>query len=125
MPPRFGSPPMNSLFANVEIKGSLKFSQQLLLEGRIEGDVTGGHLIIGEKAVVKGIVKTRSVVVVGSVEGDIIVQDRCEIKATAIVAGNISAEILSIEEGAIFNGRARVQKNSKQTGKHHDRRHAT
>ncbi|MBE2287037.1 MAG: polymer-forming cytoskeletal protein [Prosthecobacter sp.] len=117
---------MNRLFANVEIKGSLKFSQQLLLEGRIEGDVTSnGHLVIGEKAVVKGTVQTGSALVFGSVEGDIIVQDRCEVKTTAIVVGNISAKTLSIEEGATFSGRASVTQTSKPAEKSHDRRNAT
>lgn len=116
---------MNRLFANVEVKGSLSFSKELLLEGKIEGDVTSsGHLIIGENAIVKGTVKTGSVTVFGSVEGGIIVQDRCELKATASVVGNISAKTFSIEEGATFNGRAQVQKTPQPAGNSHGRRKA-
>lgn len=116
---------MNRLFANVEIKGSLRFTQELLMEGKIEGDVTSnGNLIIGEKSVVKGTVKTGSVTVFGRVEGDIIVQDRCELKATASVVGNISAKTFSIEEGAAFSGRAQVQKTPQPAGNTHGRRKA-
>ncbi len=103
---------MNGLAADVEIKGSIKFSQELLLEGRVEGDLISStsSLTIGENASVKGTVSTRSVTIFGSVEGDIEVQERCEVKATAKIFGNISARTFSIEEGAIFQGRSKVQK---------------
>jgi cytoskeletal protein CcmA (bactofilin family) len=101
---------MNQLFAHVEIKGTLTFSQELLLEGRVEGDVTStGPLIIGEKGFVKGTVTTRSVVVCGHVEGNITVQERCEVKSTATVQGNITAATLVIEAGATFCGRSQVR----------------
>lgn len=101
---------MNQLFAHVEIKGSVTFSQELLMEGRVEGDVTStGPLIIGEKAFVKGKVTTRSVVVCGHVEGNITVQERCEVKSTATVLGNITAATFVIEAGATFCGHSQVR----------------
>ena len=67
---------MNHLSTHVEIKGSLTFSQELLLEGRVEGDVSStASLTIGEKAFVKGTINTRSIVVSGRVEGNITVQE--------------------------------------------------
>lgn len=100
---------MNHLFAHVEIKGSLTFSQELLLEGRVEGDISSsGTLIIGQQAFVKGTVTTRSVVVHGHVEGNISVQERCELKSTATVLGNITAATLAIEAEAAFCGRSQV-----------------
>lgn len=77
-------------------------------------------LIIGKKAEVKGIVKTRSAVVLGSVEGDSAVQT----KATANVIGNISAGTLSIEESAIFSDRSNVKQTSQQAEKTHGCRNA-
>ncbi len=101
---------MNHLFANVEINGLLKFSQELMLDGRIEGDISSSApLIIGEKAFVKGTVNTLSVVVFGHVEGNITVKERCEVKSTATVIGNITAASFAIEEGATFCGRSQVQ----------------
>ncbi|MGV3662856.1 MAG: bactofilin family protein [Prosthecobacter sp.] len=101
---------MNGLSADVEIKGSLTFSNELLLEGRVEGDLfSGSTLVIGERASVKGTVSTHSVTIYGVVEGDIEAQERCEVKSTARVIGNISARRFSIEEGATFQGRSKVQ----------------
>lgn len=101
---------MNHLSTHVEIKGSLTFSQELLLEGRVEGDVSStASFTISEKAFVKGTINTRSVVVCGHVEGNITVQERCQVKSTATILGNITAATLSIEAGAIFCGHSQVQ----------------
>ena len=101
---------MNHLSTHVEIKGSLTFSQELLIEGRVEGDVSSSApLTIGEQAFVKGTVNTRSVVVCGHVEGNITVQERCQVKSTATVLGNITAATFSIEAGAMFCGHSQVR----------------
>jgi cytoskeletal protein CcmA (bactofilin family) len=102
---------MNHLFANVEIKGVLTCSQELLMEGRVEGDVTStAALIIGAQGFIKGTVNTRSVVVLGHVEGNITVQESCVVKSSATILGNITAATFSIEEGATFCGHSKVQK---------------
>ncbi len=99
----------NILSSDVEIKGSLKFSNDLIIDGKIEGEVTSdGSLTIGENAFVSGEVKTKSVVVFGKVQGNITVTERCELKANAILEGDISAGTLSIEEGATFMGKSSV-----------------
>ncbi|MBN8417754.1 MAG: polymer-forming cytoskeletal protein [Verrucomicrobia bacterium] len=100
---------MNQLYAHVEIKGSLTFSQDLLLEGRVLGDVfSTACLIIGEEAFVQGTINTRSVIISGRVEGDIHVQERCEVKSTATVLGNITSATFVIEAGASFCGRSQI-----------------
>ena len=99
----------NVLSNDVEIKGSIKFSHDLIIDGRIEGEVhSDGALTVGENANIKGEIKTRTVVIFGKVEGNIIVQERCELKSNAVLIGDISAGTLSIEEGATFDGRSQV-----------------
>lgn len=101
----------NVLANDVEIKGSIKFSHDLIIDGRIEGEViSDGALTIGENALIKGEVKTRSVIIFGKVEGNITVQERCELKSNAVLVGDISAGTLSIEEGATFMGQSQVGK---------------
>ncbi|MFN0128363.1 MAG: polymer-forming cytoskeletal protein [Verrucomicrobiales bacterium] len=99
----------NILSSDVEIKGSLKFSNDLIIDGRIEGEVTSdGSLTIGENAFVSGEVRTKSVVVFGKVQGNITVTDRCELKANAVLEGDIIAGTMAIEEGATFMGKSSV-----------------
>lgn len=101
---------MNQLYAHVEIKGSLRFSQDLLMQGRIVGDVSSpAALIVGEQAFVQGTISTRSVIVCGHVEGDIHVQERCEVKSTATVLGNITSGTFVLEAGASFCGRSQIR----------------
>jgi len=99
----------NILSSDVEIKGSLKFSNDLVIDGKIEGEVTSdGSLTIGENAHVKGELKTKSVTVFGKVEGNITVTDRCELKKDAELVGDVRANTLAIEEGATFMGKSIV-----------------
>lgn len=103
----------NILANDVEIKGSIKFSNDLIIDGKIEGKViSNGSLTIGENAMIKGEVKTRSTIIFGKVKGNITVQERCEIKNNAILVGDIVAGTLAIEEGATFMGQSRVGKNA-------------
>ena len=99
----------NILSSDVEIKGTLKFSQDLIIDGKIEGEVNSqGDLTVGENAKIQGDIKTRSVTVFGKVEGNITVTDRCELKQNAELVGDITAGKLAIEEGATFMGSSTV-----------------
>jgi cytoskeletal protein CcmA (bactofilin family) len=109
----------NVLSNDVEIKGSIKFSHDLIIDGKIEGEViSDGSLTVGENALIKGAVKTRSVIIFGKVEGNITVAERCELKSNAILVGDIAAGTLAIEEGATFMGQSQVGKkaDSKPSG---------
>ena len=99
----------NILSSDVEIKGSLKFSNDLIIDGRIEGEVTSdGSLTVGENALIQGEIKTKSVTIFGKVKGNITVAERCELKSNAVLEGDIAAGTLSIEEGATFMGQSSV-----------------
>lgn len=101
----------NVLANDVEIKGSIRFSHDLIIDGKIEGEVhSDGALTVGENAVIKGEIKTRSVIIFGKVEGNITVQERCELKSNATLIGDIAAGTLAIEEGATFMGQSAVGK---------------
>ena len=102
---------MNTLSQDVEIRGSITFAQQLTIEGKVEGDVvSAGDLTIGEGALVKGEIKTRSVVICGTVEGNVTVQERCQARSTAVIHGDITAGTFAADAGASFMGRSRVGK---------------
>lgn len=111
----------NILSSDVEIKGTLKFSNDLIIDGKIDGEVSSdGDLTIGENARIKGDIITRSVTVFGKVTGNISVSDRCELKQNAELIGDIKAGKLAIEEGATFMGSSAVgtsaSKGSSSTG---------
>jgi cytoskeletal protein CcmA (bactofilin family) len=99
----------NVLSSDVEIKGIVKFQHDLIVDGKIEGDIQStGNLTIGENARIKAEVKTGSVIVYGKVHGNLTAVDRVELKSSAEVVGDIKAKILTIEAGAIFVGKSTV-----------------
>lgn len=99
----------NVLSSDVEIKGSVKFTNDLVVDGKIEGEITSdGNLTVGENARIKAEVKTATVVVYGKVHGNLTATDHVELKASAEVVGDIKAKTLSIEAGAIFVGKSTV-----------------
>ncbi len=102
----------NILANDVEIKGTIKFEDELIFDGRLEGEVhSEGTLILGENSDVQGEVQTKSVSLSGKVQGNITVQEKCELKGRAQLIGDLKAARLVIEEGATFVGRSEVTPN--------------
>jgi cytoskeletal protein CcmA (bactofilin family) len=102
----------NILGNDVEIKGNIKFQGELSIDGKIDGEISsGGILTLGENAEVKGEIKTKSCTVYGKVNGNITVEERCELKGRAQLIGDLKAARLVIEEGATFVGKSEVTPN--------------
>ena len=97
------------LSSDVEIKGSIKFQKELLIDGKVEGDINSdGVLTVGENAEIRGEIKTKSITVYGKVHGNITVAERCELKSKCTLQGDLKAARLIIEEGATFIGNSEV-----------------
>ena len=80
------------LSSDVEIKGSIKFQKELLIDGKVEGEINSdGVLTIGENADIRGEIKTKSITVYGKVQGNIIVGERCELKSRCTLQGDLKA----------------------------------
>ena len=99
----------NVLNSDVEVIGSLRFSDDLLIDGTVEGDISSeGVLSVGQNAVIRAEINTKSVIIHGKVIGNVTVTDRVELKSTAELVGDIQAASLAIEGGAIFIGHSTV-----------------
>ena len=107
------TPTKNNLSNDVEIKGSIKFANEFVFDGKVEGEITSadGVLTVGENADVRGEVKSKTVIVKGKVHGNITVQERCELHARSQLIGDLKATRLVIEEGATFVGKSEVTPN--------------
>lgn len=97
------------LSRGVSIKGSVKFHNEVLIDGEVEGTIDStGTLTIGEHAHIRGEVRTKSVKVRGTVDGNIFVTERCELQAGCTLRGNIEAPRLVVDENATFLGSAKI-----------------
>jgi cytoskeletal protein CcmA (bactofilin family) len=106
-------PDKNNLSKDVEVKGSVKFANEFVLDGNLQGEISSvdGILAIGENADVRGEVKSKTVIVKGKVHGNITVQERCELHSHSQLIGDLKAARLVIEEGATFVGKSEVTPN--------------
>jgi cytoskeletal protein CcmA (bactofilin family) len=97
------------LSRGVSIKGTVKFRNELLIDGEVEGTIKStGALTIGEHATIRGEVRSKSVKVRGTVHGDIFASERCELQAGCTLHGDIEAPRLVVDENATFCGSAKV-----------------
>jgi cytoskeletal protein CcmA (bactofilin family) len=105
---RNGTPSIIS--ADLIVRGALFSAGDVQIDGRVDGDIRAGGLIIGEKAVIVGDVYGEEIVVRGRVEGGISAR-KVALSSTCHVEGNILHEALSVEIGAYFEGNCRHSDN--------------
>jgi cytoskeletal protein CcmA (bactofilin family) len=97
------------LSSGVSITGSVKFANQLLIDGKVKGSIDStGTLTIGKHAHIRGEIRTKSVTVQGTVEGNIFATERCELEAGGTLHGDIEAPRLVVNEDATFLGSAKI-----------------
>jgi cytoskeletal protein CcmA (bactofilin family) len=100
------SSPSAVIGPKITFKGELTGEEDLMIQGRVEGtiDLKGNHLTIGKQGVVKANLMAKTITIEGTVEGDLIGQDRIEIKSSSNVKGNLIAARVTLEDGAKFRG---------------------
>lgn len=96
-----------SIGKSVQIYGEVKGSEDLIVDGTIEGTITlsESRLTIGPNANVQANVSARDVVLLGALTGDVLAGGRVELRAGSNLKGDIRAARLSIEENAVFSGK--------------------
>lgn len=101
-------PPASVLSADLHVKGNLKTSGDINIEGQVEGDIRAHLLTVGEGATVKGEVMADDVVVNGRIIGRVRGL-KVRLTSTARVEGDIIHKTIAIESGAHFEGSVQRQ----------------
>jgi cytoskeletal protein CcmA (bactofilin family) len=104
---------------SVQIRGEVKGSEDLLVDGLVEGTITlnDSRLTIGANARVQANVSARDVVIQGTLNGNINATGRVEMRAGSHVTGDLRSSRLAIEENAIFTGKVDLIQSSGSTEK--------
>ena len=91
----------------VVIEGRITSSQDLRIDGSVEGTIeVGDHgLTVGARAAVKANLVARSILISGTVIGNVTATDRLDLQATGSVEGDISTPRLVMADGAVVKGR--------------------
>ena len=92
---------------SVVICGEVKGSEDLIVDGRVEGTVnlSESRLTIGPNANVSANLSAKDVLILGKVQGDVSASGRVELRAGCCVVGDIRALRLAVEDNAVFRGK--------------------
>lgn len=91
--------------SKITIRGNLTGSEDLVIEGRVEGTVgLKNHLTIEESGVVEADIDVAEATINGEMRGDVVASRSANISASAKVTGNIRAPRITIDDGARFKG---------------------
>jgi cytoskeletal protein CcmA (bactofilin family) len=103
---------------SVIIKGDLSGSEDLTLEGQVEGkiELRQNVLTIGPNGRIKAAVFAKTVIIQGEVQGDITASERIDIRDAGSVDGDLSAPRIAIADGAHFRGSIDMQKTPAKPG---------
>lgn len=107
-------PPASTLSADLVVKGNMKSTGDIVIEGTVEGDIRAHMLTVGESATVKGEVVADDVVVNGRIIGRLRGL-KVRLTATARVEGDIIHKTIAIESGAHFEGSVQRQEDPLST----------
>src|SRR5262244_4622149 len=89
----------------VDFKGIVSFDGTVRVDGRVEGEIhTTGTLIVGENAVIKGIVSAGVLMNSGKINGTITAIEKIQILKPGVLVGDIRTPLIAIEEGSHFHG---------------------
>ena len=104
-----GGPAHTLISRHTEIVGDLRFSGELIIEGRIRGNVfaddeSGAVLRLADGGVVEGEVWVPAAVINGLVEGDMHCAKHLELAAKAVVMGNVFYNLIEMVLGSEING---------------------
>jgi cytoskeletal protein CcmA (bactofilin family) len=109
---------MNTFIAKgSEFDGKLTFEGTVRIDGKIDGEIfSKGTLIIGPGANINAKVNVESIIISGNVKGNVTASKKIEMRAPAILKGNVQSPSLVIEEGVIFEGSCKMTAGSVSDG---------
>ncbi|MCT4552615.1 MAG: polymer-forming cytoskeletal protein [Alphaproteobacteria bacterium] len=92
-----------------EITGNIKSEGEIVINGLINGNITGNEIHIGKSGMVKGKIIGEKIIVEGRCEGNIEAKSIL-LKPSAKIFGDVYHDKISIETGAQINGKLREKK---------------
>ena len=97
----------------LEIHGDVKVSGSLLIYGKVFGSIqSSGAVRTANGSVVNGNISAKEAAIGGKVDGDLDIEKKVTLGDTSFLTGNLKAAILTIEEGAKFDGVCSMLKKS-------------
>jgi cytoskeletal protein CcmA (bactofilin family) len=98
--------PATTIGSTVVIKGKIKSDEDLIVQGRIEADISSTKaLLVESTGIVKASVRAKSIRIRGIVVGNLTATKKIEIAPEGRVVGDMNAPNIVISDGAAFRGK--------------------
>ena len=102
----------------IEVSGDLKITGDILIYGTVLGNVEcKGEVRTSKGSLVKGNVNAKSAYINGNIEGDLAVDNKVVLAKFSQLKGNLVGDILTIEEGAKFDGICKMESKAASVNK--------
>ncbi|MDP8256904.1 MAG: polymer-forming cytoskeletal protein [Candidatus Alcyoniella australis] len=93
-----------------EFVGKLTFEGTVRIDGKVEGEIfSKGTLVIGEGAQIKAKVNVDTVIISGTITGNVVAKKLIEMRSPGHLYGNIRTPALQIEKGVTFEGSCKME----------------
>jgi cytoskeletal protein CcmA (bactofilin family) len=101
---------------SLQIKGEVIGSESLYIDGKVDGAITvrDRRVTVSRDAQVSANIIAREVVIFGKVSGNITASDRVDIRSEGSVTGDVTAQRITMGEGAFFKGVMDISKPAQQ-----------
>lgn len=95
---------------SIHIKGEVSAQEPLTIAGHVVGtiDVSGHPLVVTDSGQVAADIVAHTIVIGGNVNGKLLADGRIVVSKTATFAGDLSAPAVSVDDGAVVQGRLEV-----------------
>jgi cytoskeletal protein CcmA (bactofilin family) len=102
---------LSLLSAGTSIEGKITTEGNIRVDGRLVGDLTAtANAAVGATGVVQGNVEAKNVSIAGTVHGNVVAAEKLILEEKSVMRGDIRATVLVIDEGATFDGRCAMTK---------------
>lgn len=108
-PPAVSSHAHTLISRNTEIVGDIHFSGELIIEGRVKGNIyaeddSAALIRVAENGAVEGEICVPSAIINGLIQGDVRSANHIELASKAVVVGNVYYNLIEMVMGSEVNG---------------------
>ncbi len=90
---------------NTHLRGEISTKGTLRVDGNVDGNISADWIVIGEKAYIKGNASASSIIIGGTVEGNLLAKGVVDIQKKGKVKGDIVTSKLTVADGGVVDGR--------------------
>jgi len=91
---------------SVKVEGNFKGEGNINVDGIVQGSLKTNHnLKVGPSAKIRAEVEAENLFLSGEIRGNVKVKEKSQLAGTAKIFGNLETKLLTVEEGAIINGK--------------------